>query len=374
MAFWQRKGSKVVVFYWDSEAKKQKAIPRAITQHLNCEEDSAIERWVAKWEALHSAQQAKPLKVYPGNPFRPYFDRFYDFLRAQGRHPTTVSLHKQNLEAYAFAYFFNTLALSTFKDLGSHSKGLMDWLRDKQGVRLERIRKVNVSLTMFWRWLTEEGYVHEPLLLRKPLIPGQGALLKFTVTPEQMLAWKPKRADLELMGLLGYFFSLRPQEIQALRPCDFIAGGKTADLEASLVMNANGLCARLVVNVHRQVSKGIVGHVPCKAYSQGVVACFDERAARRVVALLNEHKPTEKLFQLQIHGYLHAWRRGGYPGITLKDLRRASLYWLGHYTTLDLLALKNHARHRNVETTSLYTRRPLEDVSELGVLGDLSLD
>ena len=65
---------------------------------------------------------------------------------------------------------------------------------------------------------------------------------------------------------------------------------------------------------------------------------------------------------------------GGYPGMTLKDLRRASLYWLGHYSSVDLVALKNHARHRNVETTSLYTRRPLEDVSDLGGDGELNLD
>ena len=32
--------------------------------------------------------------------------------------------------------------------------------------------------------------------------------------------------------------------------------------------------------------------------------------------------------------------------LSLKDLRRASIYWLGHHTTMDVIALKQHARHK----------------------------
>jgi integrase len=50
-------------------------------------------------------------------------------------------------------------------------------------------------------------------------------------------------------------------------------------------------------------------------------------------------------------------------GITLKDLRRASLYHLGHHTAFsgELTLLMKHARHKEPQTTMLYLRRPDED-------------
>ena len=59
--------------------------------------------------------------------------------------------------------------------------------------------------------------------------------------------------------------------------------------------------------------------------------------------------------------WVKKWSKYGIPGVTLKDLRRASLYWLGHYSNLTFNGLRNHARHTNYDTTLLYTRRPEED-------------
>jgi hypothetical protein len=51
-----------------------------------------------------------------------------------------------------------------------------------------------------------------------------------------------------------------------------------------------------------------------------------------------------------------------------KDLRRASLYWLGHETQISLLQLMKHARHSSTETTLKYLRRPAESLEEWSVL------
>ena len=55
----------------------------------------------------------------------------------------------------------------------------------------------------------------------------------------------------------------------------------------------------------------------------------------------------------------------------MKDLRRASLYWLGHHTQLGLIELKSHARHSKSDTTLLYLRRPNEELDEVD---DLNLE
>ncbi len=60
------------------------------------------------------------------------------------------------------------------------------------------------------------------------------------------------------------------------------------------------------------------------------------------------------------------WKKAGINKITLKDLRRASLYWLGHYSELNFVDLKNHARHSQPSTTPLYVRRPEEAFDEVG--------
>ncbi len=52
----------------------------------------------------------------------------------------------------------------------------------------------------------------------------------------------------------------------------------------------------------------------------------------------------------------------------MKDLRRASIYWLGHHTNIGIIELKSHARHKRVDTTALYLRRPEEQIDELDAL------
>lgn len=106
--------------------------------------------------------------------------------------------------------------------------------------------------------------------------------------------------------------------------------------------------------------------------SVGWVACFDEKAARELVKLLVGKPFDQPLFEHGLFWYIKLWKRGGFPNTVTKDMRRASLYHLGHYSDLPVVALKNHARHQNMETTMLYTRRP-EELSD-NDRGHLDLD
>jgi hypothetical protein len=110
---------------------------------------------------------------------------------------------------------------------------------------------------------------------------------------------------------------------------------------------------RLAVRVERQ-RHGHDEYDP-KADNIGWVACFDAKAAKEIVKLAQTVE-----FKYRMDSYQRRWKHLKL-GFTLKDLRRASLYWLGHHSKLSVVELRNHARHSSLETTSLYVRRPDTD-------------
>ena len=213
---------------------------------------------------------------------------------------------------------------------------------------------------MFWKWLEEEGLVEGRLVLRRTLVQTQPTPLALIPTPEEILAWRAPTIDLRLLLLIIYLFSIRPQEAFALTPSLFLAGHAATLLEASKVMKNSGLFDHFVVRINHQRSRRL-GLVQPKAGSRRIVACFNQRAAESIVEILKTRHPTTLLFPFGNDYYYHTWKRLGIPRLSLIDCRRASLYWLGHYSKLDLVSLRNHARHADIKTTALYTRRPIEE-------------
>jgi hypothetical protein len=132
---------------------------------------------------------------------------------------------------------------------------------------------------------------------------------------------------------------------------------------------------RLVVHIREQKTDGKIGSSASsepKAHSKGWVGCFNEQAAREIVELLTGFGPTQPLFSVTNNRTLYKyWQQDGIQGITLKDLRRASLYWLGHHSNFskEPIKLMKHARHKRIDTTMLYLRRPEESLE-----GNLVLD
>ncbi len=278
------------------------------------------------------------------------------------RHPYTVKPHARNLIYFALPYFFHEMAVVNLGDIPQLSVKLNAFLRTDMNLPNSKIKAIQMSLRMFWRWLEEERIVEGKLILRRTAQIEATTPLKFTPLPEDILRWSSPHEDLRLLLLLAYFFSLRPQEIFALKVGHFIAGPLANVQEPSRVMREAGLFDRLLVRIVAQRSRRIGLKTP-KAGSRGLVACFEERAAQRIVDILKRSSRDALLFPYGNDWYYKKWRRHGFPNLTLKDCRRASLYWLGHYSKLDIVALRNHARHSDIETTALYTRRPLFDES-----------
>ena len=149
-----------------------------------------------------------------------------------------------------------------------------------------------------------------------------------------------------------------------------------AHLECSRAMQRVGLFNKLAVHVRRQRSThGAIRPLKTKA-SEAWVSCFNEAAARQLVDLAKkfeqerQEEGTTTWFPQSYSWYVRKWGSEGISGMTIKDLRRASLYWLGHHTEMYPMELMKHARHSQIKTTLLYLRRPEERVEP----GDDPLD
>lgn len=370
MAFWQRRrGKQVVVYVWSGG--KQRALPRATTRHLDSEPDHNVDWWVHDWEARNGAADEEQRPTDPR--LQGWIDRYVADIRKR-RSPKTASDHRHHLAEDVIPYFVRHLGLVDPNDWPRHSARMAAWLRD-QGRSEHQIQKANTALRAWWRWLGDEGTVLHGLDLRvrAAIRTAAPTPLSRLVSPDEVLAHVQSTTsiDTRIAAILGYFFSLRPQEVMALRRCDFVAGASAAKLEACRTSARLGQFGRLAVHVHRQrLQSG--EFAPPKAHSVGWVACFDERAARILVEILRSIEPDAPLFVHQNDWCFERWKRHGISAITLKDLRRASCYWLGHNTRFaeEPISAMKHMRHKDFETTLGYLRRPTETVE----LVDLDLD
>ncbi len=298
--------------------------------------------------------------------------RYCNYLKGRGRAPKTVWEHRHSLRKFALPFFLErTPKLENPNLWPSRSLKFSDYVLGTRKQSAFTCRKAVAALRAFYRFLTEEGivYTDTPLRLRSPQRPKNPTPLKRIVSPDEILAFaKAAEPECALLAVIGYFFSLRTFELFALRPADFVAGSAAASIECCRVKRWSDLYDRLAVRIHRQRGSDGIFREPKRA-SFGMVACFLQEAAEWLVPKLNERKRLELLFPRHPDSSIAFWRRYGIPGVTLKDLRRASIYFLGHYSKVELIALKGHARHRFATTTELYLRRPVErDVTTTAAL------
>lgn len=365
MAFWRREGKRVVVY--TTVAGRQKRLPRETVHHLDPEPDHNIDTWVNNWSLTHEGVKRQYDELdHPST--LDLVEIFCAYLKTRRKSPKTIGQHRHNLTRYCLPYFVSVNELVDPIHWPSKSVRLLSHL-EGLGLSPRTINTCNVSLRVFWNWLVEEGKAAGVLLLRNAMVGQQVTPLDFAVTPQDILKHLYAAPELRLLAILGYFFSLRPQEVVALTPGDFRAGSKATELECCKAMVSGGLYGRFAVHIHRQ-RVGNDFSSP-KVNSKGWVACFDEAAAREIVGLLRDRPIDQLLLPYRLDWYFRLWRKKGYPGLTLKDLRRASLYWLGQYGGLPFTTLKNHARHADPSTTALYVRRPGNEKVEWD---DLDLD
>lgn len=372
MAYWAKKNGKVYI-YVSVNGRQTQAKPRKELLFLDGQPDEVIERYVASIEP----KQHRPQPITDGHLTK-LIEAFCQYQTDKGLNPHTVYMKRVSLLDHVVPFFL--AHEPPLKDPNTWPFRAVRMLEHFQtaGLSSNLTLRANIALKGFWAWLQDEGVVDAAinLRLRRPRIVKNETPLQYALTPDEVLTFaRGASPDMAFIALTGYFFSLRTQETLALTKNDFRAGTKAADLECGKVMYKAGLFNRLVVNVDKQNAKSTGDKkAKPKANSKGWVACFNAEAARMIVGLVKElalERKDDTLVKFTVDYNLHRWQAKGIPGITMKDLRRASIYWLGHHTGLGIIELKSHARHQRTDTTALYLRRPEEKVD---VLDDLDLE
>ena len=362
MAYWNRKKNGHVFVYF-SDNGKQHVLPRAETAHLDNQPDHNIEFWVSEWERRQGIVRAESAAI--GLQAEKWVDDYCTYMLSLKRSPKTISDHRKHLSRDIIP-FFQSQGAADPNQWPAYSPKIAGHLRDR-GVPETSLQKINTALRAFFEWLTDERIVlsgHD-LRVRPAHREQEQTPLQHLLRPEEVLEFVQytTEMDMKLLALFGYFFSLRPQETFAVTPIDLRAGTVAAGLECGHTMTRYKMFDRLAVHITKQLTQAGKETKP-KAHSVGWVSCFDEQAARTLVGLLEGLDPESKLFKFRPDWLYKRWRKHGISGVTLKDLRRASLYYLGHHCGLDLLSLQKHARHKKTDTTLLYLRRPEERLTE----------
>ncbi len=384
MHFYRDPKNRVYIQVYDADLKRNKRLPRVDTKHYDTMTNEQIEAILARLRPLSPAAQ-----WYLHDPIRKHFERWIDYMEVEEKlDEQTIRQHQTYIERYIFEYFSEVVKKKDPADWPQFSARLYTWaktegckevVKDADGkpkltvagkpvfksvpAPASVIRVMNISYRKFYNWLGQEGIVPPvELKLRNASKDSKGTKLPRTVMPEEVLEWARncKVEHVRFTGLMGYFFSLRPQETFAAMEKDFDAGKKIANLEWVISMRALDLYDKLVFNVHQQKQNNGKIIPRAKANSKGWVACFNAEAAKMVVEILDSKKDSEVVTKWNNRMLYKEWAAHGIKDIDIKDLRRASLYWLGHYTQIQPLQLMKHARHSNIETTMLYCRRPGE--------------
>ncbi|RZA25437.1 MAG: hypothetical protein EOP10_06870 [Proteobacteria bacterium] len=358
MAYFVSKGSAVYLYYY--KEGKATPLPRKLTKHLDHADEAFRRAFMEDWLFKNGHKRADRA-VLTNQDAIDLVHKFLAFLRSEERAEGTINQYRQMLLEHCLPYFVHREHdLPDPNSWISHAPKLIDHLKAKH-LSADIIVRCNVSMRQFWKWLQEEQVVvtTSPLVLRSVKLKQSDTPLKVINSPSEVLQFLERCTDkhIKFIYLMGYFFSLRPQEIFAARRSQFIAGAKAADLECCKVMSKVGLFGRLAFKVDDQRDKKgkLTG---AKSGSKGWVSCFNKDAAELVVELVKE-LGTELFFNKHQNDFwFRHWAKHGPKEVTIKDLRRMSLYHLGHDSDLSPIALKNHARHTKIETTMKYMRRP----------------
>lgn len=342
--FAKRRKGRVYVYYYSEGLRK--ALPRRQTYHLDNASDEEIERFLTASTALQKARRHRPDAQQMPAELEPLIDQFLAHLRDNlGRQPPTLTQYEGYLRRAGIMFGWPL-------DKWPLKSPNFPQLCRSLGYPRAAMFKMRQNILVFWYWLRDMGYVVGDLRIPKLSVNNKTTPLKHVLSPDDVLDL-PLKGELRYLALLCFFCSLRPQEAVALTPKDFAAGSRSEGLECTRVFKKAGLYHKLAVRVEKQRHDKTIRDP--KSDSIGWVACFDERAAKEIVKLAQT-----VTLSYRMDSYQRRWLKQGFK-FTLKDLRRASLYWLGHHTKLNPIELKNHARHSSLETTSLYVRRPDTD-------------
>lgn len=336
---------------WNAD---KSSIPRDSLRHLDNLSDESVKAYFQNLNATAKARQLNLERL--SEKTRELIEKFCRWKAGKGKHPSTVQQERHHLQIVA-EYFDPQGPLALWPQ---KSMLLREYLKD-HGYSESHINKIQGTVSRFWEYTRKHLRIVEGALdFDDP--EGHAEVkdtpLKRHLTPEEVLAFVRDcpHNDMKLMALLGYFGSLRPQEIFAINRKDFVGSKEAVELQCCKVMKANGHFGAFAVYVQMQRGSRKSDIRLPKWKTVAHVAIFNKEAAK----ILSELLPTlEDDLPFSKHGnryYTDKWAEHGLSLIDPKDPRRASIYWLANYGKIELVSLSLHARHKDARTTRLYYR------------------
>lgn len=351
MIHFRDKAGRVYLQVYDPEKRRGRVLPRHESRHLDDmsdEEIRAILKPVAVTPKLSDAEKlGKDWLRYLGEEM--------------GLDRQTVRQRQSGLERFVYPFFIHESKLPV-EEWPNHTAKFYRWLVARNSTA-SQIRVANTALSIFYKWLGEENILKPTkLALRTGKRGARETPLIRTVSPEEVLKWAKKCPipHVKFIGLAGYFFSLRPQEVFALCREDFNHTAAIETLESVKVMKSVSMGMKLAVYVAKQKQNAGTVSPDAKKGSKGWVCCFHNEAADMLIEMLSHMRTGETICRWNNKKLYDDWKTHGLKDVSVKDLRRASAYYLGHYSKLSPVQLMKHMRHKKIETTMIYCRRPDE--------------
>lgn len=346
---------------YDPATKACRPKPRSASRHLDNLTDEEIDAWI-------EAQVGSTVHWYTNDAVGAYVRSWSRLEASRGLDPQTVKQHKSALERFVLEFYGNKIKVRNPEAWPKHCGQFYNWMIEEKQYSHHQLRIANIAFRKFYTWLIEENHVpNVELKLRTPVLPTKETPLPRPIMPDEVYEWAEKCDDLQIrfLGLVGYFMTLRPQEAFSIRPADFRVGSQVHELEAAIAMKSNGLFNSFAVYIAKQQQSSGITIDRAKKNSKGWVCCFEKRAAEMIRDIAQNCDPKKDISRWNNRKLYEMWAELGIKDITLRDLRRASAYYLGHHTTMQPLQLMKHARHLDFKTTQLYCRQPNK-----GLFGD----
>jgi len=383
--FYRRATRKVYVYYFNKKEGKAVQVPRKLVKHLDGEPPAVVEAWVAEWEAANGIAKDKIDRfVLKGADKAKMLWEAYQTNRMRVKKRQTITADAENdiFEMYIAAYFVGTAKKKDPTRWHQFVPDFHNWLYEKPISDAYR-RKILWALERFGNYLVYSRVMNYPFAVQTPTRNNTKITpLKVTIDPKELIQTvcstefkrksspkkhatpnKAVKVNFKLAVLLGYFASLRPEELYALERKDFLTGKAAAAKSTTREGLAQyGLGSKLVVIIDKalKAQDGKVAPLLKTAHSYGYVTVWYPDAAKVIAEMLMK-LPEGRLFPFS-RGYLdRAWREIVHPiiGATAHDLRRASGLYLGRVVRIkELTLLQEHLRHAEIETTELYMRSP----------------
>jgi integrase len=378
MATFQRRGKnrRLRIFFYDPRLHKQIQLPPGQIEHLQAASDEDVQAWIDQFEAGHGRVKAKVEQHYVDRESEVFqkYQQFEAFMETdQRKKPLRETTKKARI------YFFERHICGFF--IGAHGNDNLNRWRHlipqfhthlvQKGVsRRDRKRTLGI-LKEFGTYLAFIEHIDAPWLILPPKgVENSETPLKLIRTPSEILSLSGHilLAPLRLACLIGYFASLRPSEVWALTIEDFLTGAAAKDCRSYQVTSAHGVGSGLSVHIrrtfHAEDRGGLTSDTKSKA-SKDIVNIWHPDGAKAIAKFLKDIK-SGPIFPAWSRGHFdHQWLKYGQPsvGLTMHDLRRSSVFYLGKILNFHPIGLKDYARHVEISTTMLYVRGPNDEVS-----------